>query len=361
MIYGNMDSVYTEGFDEEVDYVGYVEANMDVIPSYALTFSEAALYLAEDAENQFGELFKNIGISELAVFESTGMEVIYEGEKLNNFKEGFIKLWNTIWSNIKGFFENILEKFNKMKTEAKKKLYKKADLNNLKTKDKNGKEKVFGKTHKFDSSLMNAKYSDLAVGYAHRVSERFEKLAGQQNNENLSEEINNKQKQVEEEVCSVVSGISGVKDVKNMKEELKKKLMGEEIEATVAFVKSNYDEMRELVIGNKIEKSIKKDFAAAKKFINDRIKEVKKYKDDRAKVAKSEVKSLITICNCMNSCRGVLYDVMSRRYNEYRNIVVRVNMACGKANGESKDEKKEEKVSESYSSQLDLVESLFEW
>lgn len=360
MIYGNMDSVYTEGFDEEVDYVGYVEANMDVIPSYALTFSEAALYLAEDAENQFGELFKNIGISELAVFESTGMEVIYEGEKLNNFKEGFIKLWNTIWSNIKGFFENILKKFNEMKTEAKKKLYKKADLNNLKTKDKNGKEKVFGKTHKFNEELMKAKYSANASIYAGKIANEFENMTVL-DKENLSEKIDQKQKDVEEEVCSKVSGIDGVKDVKNMKEELKKKMMGEEIEATVAFVKSNYNEMRDLIIGDKINKVIKQDYARAKKFINDRIKEVKKFKDDRAKVAKSEVKSLILICNCMNSCRGVLFDVMSRRYNEYRNIVVRVNMACGKANGESKDEKKEEKVSESYSSQLDLVESLFEW
>ena len=60
-----------------------VKADMSVIPAYSMSFAENALFVAEAVEKDFNTLFQNIGIQELAVFESTGVQVVYENEKLD--------------------------------------------------------------------------------------------------------------------------------------------------------------------------------------------------------------------------------------------------------------------------------------
>ena len=110
-----------------------VEADMSVIPAHTLTFSENALYVAEAIERDFNEMIKNIGINELAVYESTGMQIVYEGEKLKSFKEAIIKFFQEMWKKIKAAFEAVMVKFNELRKKVNKLLPKNtsSDLDKL--------------------------------------------------------------------------------------------------------------------------------------------------------------------------------------------------------------------------------------
>lgn len=348
MIFGNN---YNEGYDSyDEDFLAYTEADMNIIPEYALTFSESALYLAAHTDKCFNETFTSIGIDELAVFESTGSQIVYEGGTLSSLKEKLQNLWENIWRSIKGAFEHVMKKFHDMASEAKKKMYKKADLSKLKA------DKTYGMTHEFNIGDEEAltKYTKNGMDYANKVESTFARMAESETID--SDAVKQEENRLIEAITSTV-GNAQAANVKDMAETIRGRMIGKEVKATAAWVKSNYDMMHGYVLGDKISNTLKKAYKDARKFINDRIKQVRGYKDARAKVCKSEIKVLTQINSCMTSCRGVVFDVIKRRYNEYRNIIVRVNMACGAA----KTEVQHNSAFDSYSSQMDLVESLFEW
>ena len=95
--------------------MGKLPADRSVIPSYCESFSESAVYVAEASTRYINDFFKEVGITELAIFESTGSVVVYEGAKLQAFKEKLAKVWDSIWRAIKGLFEKVAGTFESLK------------------------------------------------------------------------------------------------------------------------------------------------------------------------------------------------------------------------------------------------------
>ena len=338
---------------ENEELLREVQTDMSVIPANTLTFSENALYVAEVVERDFNEMFEAIGVNELAVFESTGMQIVYEGKTLKDFKDTVINFFKQAWAKIKAFFESALVKFQSFSKEVKKMIpeIKESDLAAL------PKDKTFGKTHEFEelnnSILVLGKYGDNAKDYASKVSDQFEKLSKQDGLD--SKQIAEKADELEKDICSKVSGIPNVDNSSEMIKAIGKELLGEEVEADCEFVKKNLTTIRNIVVAGSPVKSIKESYKKSRSFIDDQIKTIKGYTDERAKVASSELRVIKSIMHCMNQANGKGLDVAKRQFNEYRNILVRVAIALGKTNKKATNE------STSYSAQLDLIEAAFDF
>lgn len=337
---------------ENEELLREVQTDMSVIPANTLTFSENALYVAEAVERDFNEMFETIGVNELAVFESTGMQIVYEGKTLKDFKDTVINFFKQAWAKIKAFFESALVKFQSFSKEVKKMIpeIKESDLEAL------PKDKTFGKTHEFEelnkSLMVLGSYGDNAIDYASKVSDQFEKLSKQDGLD--SKQVAEKANELEKDICSKVSGIPNVDNSSEMTKAIGKKLLGEEIEADLEFVKKNLTTIRNIVVAGSPVKSIKESYKKSRKFIDDQIKTIKGYTDERIKVSNSEIKVIRSIMHCLTQANGKGLDVAKRQFNEYRNILVRVAVALGK-------EKKvaNESTTTPYSAQLDLIEAAF--
>lgn len=83
------------------------ETAEDVAPATSDIEETAATIIAQNEAN-YATIMKSIGIAELAVYESTGAEMIYEGANIKGFfakvKEFFVKLWNKVKGLFKKFF-----------------------------------------------------------------------------------------------------------------------------------------------------------------------------------------------------------------------------------------------------------------
>lgn len=83
------------------------ETAVDPAPATSDIEETAATIIAQNEAN-YATIMKSIGIAELAVYESTGAEMIYEGANIKGFfakvKEFFVKLWNKVKGLFKKFF-----------------------------------------------------------------------------------------------------------------------------------------------------------------------------------------------------------------------------------------------------------------
>ena len=57
------------------------------------------------------KLFESAGIEELAVFESTGCEIVYEGARFEELKKTVVSIFVKIWEAAKKMFANITYAF----------------------------------------------------------------------------------------------------------------------------------------------------------------------------------------------------------------------------------------------------------
>lgn len=109
-------------------------AEVEIPDSDDIEATAEAVIAANEAN--YNAIMQSIGISELAVYESTGSEMVYEAANIKGFfgkiKEFFVKLWNKIKGIFKKFFALIASYTMKDKEFVNK--YKK-DLLRVNTKD----------------------------------------------------------------------------------------------------------------------------------------------------------------------------------------------------------------------------------
>lgn len=319
-----------------------IETDRSAIPAGCLSFTEQALYVAEATETEFNKLFESVGIDELAVFESTGTEVVYEGAKLDEFKNKAINLFKGIWAKIKHAYELITDKFKEM-TYGNKKNFSKvsaADLNKLDS------EMTFGKTHHFNFGGSNAR-------------ERADKLVKDIKDIFDLNRTSDEKLEISEFQDKIVSEISGTDktSIKEAKTELSKKLIGDEFEVDLSWVKKNLDSLQ-ITVFNPPTNNIKSSFNDEKKLIDNIIKEIKGFKSEDVNSAKTSIGLLKDVESTLHTCMSAEMDVLKRKYGEYRNVFTKVYLATKKA---SKAKKVTESVEDVVTSQQDLVESCFDW
>ena len=74
-------------------------------------FFEAALNVCYESECNLHNILKNIGIAELAVFESTGQEIVYEAGSISSIIEKLKTAASKLWAKIRGIYDKFMAKF----------------------------------------------------------------------------------------------------------------------------------------------------------------------------------------------------------------------------------------------------------
>lgn len=327
-----------------------VKADMSIIPAYSMSFTENSLYVAEAIEESYNEMFQSIGINELAVFESTGMQIVYEGEQLKTFKEAVIGFFKRIWAAIKGAFESVIAAIKKWVKEAKAKIYKvnKDDLDKV---DK----KEFGKTHEFDT---DNRLSTNAIAYAKDVDTKFSRLKDDATADEIKALGNELDEAVISEICK---NVTDAKTIDDMKTKIKEQFIGKEVTADKAWVVNNLEKLQKVVLDDgKISSGVKDLYISNKKLIDSLITKYKGLKDVKP-YEQARVMVLKHIAQANNTATGVVFDVYKKQYAEYRNILFKVASACHKVKGDkpAASDNATQKTNEAYT--MNMIEEAFAW
>lgn len=334
-----------------------VEADMSVIPAHSLTFCENAIAIAEAVDADYNKLFQSVGIHELAVYESTGEEVVYEAEEKKTLINKVVEFFKSLWAKIKAGFEAILLKFESLKKEVRNRI-----PNITKEMVMNCDKKSFGKTHEFNIDKNN-EYIENAKNFSQVATDEFKKAYGDDGKDTTKEKLKEKKDELEKRICKEVSGFDVAK-VSEMTKKIHEKLLGAEVEATKGYVHNNLSTILGIVKDGNSKDTIKKNYKEFKKLIDNAIKEAKSTEDAKMGIINHLVYILKEIMGAANAANNAVMDVCKRRYNEYRNILLRVSVCVQK---QGKGEKKQEEATgesaapDVTANQVQMIESLFAW
>lgn len=365
-LYGNQ---VTKNVSEEThDYMRECATNTSVIPSWVESFSEQSLFVAEFAESEYTKLMESVGVNELAVFESTGTFIVYEGSTFQTFKDKVLGMLKNIAGAIKGAYDKVLKYFSDKANEFKNKVLTK-QFGGVKDIDftKISKDAKLGKMHEFATDDFVGKIEEYAAN-ANKESSDLEKTAEFNHTINTdsgnlgadskgtSDELVSKLKDINEKLIKNISGIEA-KSVTEMTKEVHKQLLGKEVDVTVDWLEKNKSGLlNELTSAASTKKSISEEYKNEKKNINDVIKKINGLKDGRndAKVLAKYVQAEKDVISVLHGCYSATMDVFKTRYSEYRNVFARAMRAQKKSVKESAGFFAE-------TTQEDLVSEAFNW
>mgnify|MGYP000847703861 CR=1 FL=1 len=97
--------VYTSNASVNFDTDSFIECQYE--PGI-----EAAYHIVAESEANYNAIMQAVGIHELAVFESTGAEMIYEAADVKGFMEKVKQFIMNIWEKIKGLFRKFFAMLN---------------------------------------------------------------------------------------------------------------------------------------------------------------------------------------------------------------------------------------------------------
>lgn len=358
--------------EEAHDYMREFEATKSVIPSWVESFSEQSLFIAEYAESEYTKMMESVGIDELAVYESTGSFVVYEGAKFDGFKTKILKVFENIGKSIKEAYEKVLTFFQKKSDEFKEKVLKKQfggvadfDFGKIKSTDKLGKihngfydfNGAYESKIKAYAANANSVSGSLKNKAAIDKGTQGEAILSSEDKEKLDEIIANID-DVRETLIKQIAGedADGAKTVSDLSKNLRKKLLGEQVDVTVDWLKSHQKNLLdELTKYTSTKRSISNAYKEEKKHINDCIKTIKGLKDkNNAKVLAKYVQAEKDTISVLHGCYAVVMDAFKTRYSEYRAVFARAMRV-------QKKDIKESAGLFSETTQEDLVNEAFDW
>lgn len=289
------------------------KANRSVIPEGCLSFSEEAVYLSEFAESEFTKMIKNIGINELAVFESTGVMPVYEGAELETLQEAVKKFHVGNWASNKSFWEHVLNKFESKKKGAQK-------LASVTAKDIDDLAKdSFGKIHTFSKHDANV-FGNNGIKLIKQAESTFNALAKKGAD---SKEIKAAKNQFEAGICKAISG-KDVANISAMRKALAADFVGNDITVDKATAKKYFGAMKDIVVGGKTVDDIKKCYNEEKKIYNEILKLADKTSNANSSTVSALQSVVKSIAETVHACYAVEVDVYAKRYGEYRNVLVKI-------------------------------------
>lgn len=310
----------------------------NIIPDHCLTFAEQSLYVAEAAQAAFNEMFESIGIDELAVYESTGSVAVYEGARLDAFKEKAIGVFKKIWSAIKEAYDKVSNWFDQKFREMRQKKLNKFNADNV---AKIPADRNLGKTRSYDLSENFASNTQAAANKIFNA-ESWTK-------DNISDKAENFKKTI----FSSISGISGVEDLSQMKEKLKERMLGKEVEISKSYITSHMKDISDIVLSGNGKRDVKKAYNEERSNINGIIKKLKGMKSDGdTAMINVQISLLKNLCTATHTCFMVKMDARRRQYTDYMRIVGIVG---------SYNKKVLAKESYDFSDPDSIVEAAFNW
>lgn len=356
----NFNETYNYGSTH--DYIGIVESDKYAIPDDIHSFFEGSMYLAESVNSNYNIMMKSIAINEAMVLESTGSEIIYEGNALSALKDKVKKLFIAIWAKIKALFEKIYAWFEKKRKEFVKKLGNKVNEKLYKI-DMN---KSFGEVHL--DNLTKAIDVDVESYYTGVLDEL---KAVYKNADDVSKSMqgykDNAKSEIDDKytdnyiIAKLTLGYKfnkGTKDFDNVGEyikALKEFLIGDPVEVKGDYIMRNFSDIKDTVVAGKgYKKTIKTTLKTCKDMVNNEINAITK---DMTEESSFLVSSMISACKKLATDVTMLssmkMDLCKMKYHESSKLFYKAVFA-----------KKDKSLSESTmfeSFQADMINDSFDW
>jgi hypothetical protein len=302
--------------DYILEQLEYSDVKEDfVIPESCNTFYKKSLYLSEYCHRLFDELLEEIGVDELKQFELNGSRVVYEGANLDKIKDKFESVLTRIYRAIDSFWNSVLLVFNK----GEKATYVPIKQETIDALDPN---KIYGKTHTFFKDA-DAKFGANANEFIRNVNKAYKDLISSNAD---SDTISKMSKKFEAMICSKVSGIESISKTKELTKQLKSKLTGEEVQITKATIEKYNDIIYKIGTSKESFQRAQKAYEDQKKVFWNLIDKIEKdFSDEFVSIVSEWTKVIVDTVSILNTCYGIQCDVMTRRRQEYRNILAKLN------------------------------------
>ena len=256
---------------------------INTLPIYA-SQEELGLHVALEAELSFNEILESAGMDELHEFEESGVLTEASEEKnKESIKTKFLNWLKKVWESIKGLYEKVLnfikEQAEKVKKKLKEMAYsKKEDLKKkasmLKSTNKDGSTKTFGKAHKW-TGFDNAIKLEGPIGRAVKSYQNAEQVM----KTHLLNGTEGKETENYTGLNDMAAGALGIKERSSsaIQSAVRKIISGEEIDITKKYINDNFDDLYKYAtdfghIANDVKvnlKKIQKDFDDSKKNFED--------------------------------------------------------------------------------------------
>ena len=326
--------------------MGKLPADRSVIPNSCESFAESAFYVAEAATRHMNKFFEEVGITELAIFESTGSVVVYEGEKMKGFVEGLGKVWDNIWKAIKGAFEKLINFIHEKQKEAALKVVDKVSESDVEKIDDKKFEKTLGKF-----TYIQYKYNEVKK----EIESNFTgSTTSMPNLFDLSDEEARKQSaDYVKEVNGKIYGGSDVTTLEALNEAVKKACTSEGKALTKEYLKSNLNSMKDTT--KDLLNSAKSNYSKMKRTIDDNKRKLRALKDKDMDVVRAEQRCQVARTMAYNSAIFATYDVAKLALKQNMSVLKMVG-ALAKSKPAT-EEKKDEVNQES----ANFIEEAFQW
>jgi predicted regulator of Ras-like GTPase activity (Roadblock/LC7/MglB family) len=328
------------------------------------TMLESAIFVGSLMEEAYTDLMKEIGISELAVYESTGAEVLYEAEDGTeteagkNLKDKAGDFFKKIWNGIKAMFEKAIAWFQeKMKVARANKMDKVKKAWEAK-KDTIPDDKTFGKARFLHIKDSSRKFSNTASALATAAETAAQKLSKGEETDVVAAFKNAR-----------VDVLGDVESPKDFKAKLFKfyEVPEKGVPVTKAWVNDNISFLTDIVVNGVDTKAIKEMYKLLKARVNKLASDAKKAKGDNFK---ANAKAAVKVLSFISSADSALIDIMRSRYVEANTVATSVAVAC-KLGKKKKDAKGDdlawfedawiEDKAATESAIISNIESAFEW
>ncbi|MBR6289294.1 MAG: hypothetical protein IKR19_08165 [Acholeplasmatales bacterium] len=293
-----------------------VPANNDVIPESCLSFYEQAMYIVDFAMNESAEFKKSIGEKELATYRESGELVSYVGEDAEVLEEAFKDKATKMFGAMKASFSKLNTYFvSATKNGAKL-------VNSIIPEMIEACPDTLGKTHTF-FDFSKIKFAQNAIKVGKKIDVAFK------NKKNISKDEALKiDQEISKDVFKQIIGIDA-ESIKDMKVKLKAELTGSEIEVNKAWVKKNFNKMKELVGGSKIPGEVKIFYNEQKKLIDGIFDTCYSHDGEKeynnAFMGWEDALSNVALISFI--AYNISFDVYKRMYREYFNILYKVSKA----------------------------------
>lgn len=297
-----------------------VPMNNDVIPESCLSFYEQAMYVVDFALQEDANFRDRFGCAELAMYKDHGILVEYVGEDAaileGAVKDKAVKMFGamkSLFSRVDQYFVAATKNGEKIVAGITPEA-----LNNC--------PENLGKTHAF-FDFSKIKFADNALKFSKKVNNIFK------NKKNISrEEALEIDKELSKTIFKDIVSIEA-SSIKEMKNKLKAELMGSEVDVNKAWVKKNFNRMKDLVAGEKIPSEVKGSINEQKKLMDDMFTMCYSH-DGEAEYTNTFLgweDALAGAVQISFAAYAVVFDVYKRMYREYMNILFKVSKAGKKA------------------------------
>lgn len=327
----------------------YLE-DVEVEEIFEDSFDEAALRHTYEIDSNLNAIMKTIGISELAVLESTGEEIVYEAGRAGGIIEKLKAAIKKIWEKIKSLFTKFFAKMQSFGKDDK------AFINKYR------KEIMAGSTK--DLEIKGYNFTPDKIGGAKsildamkKVSIKMDGLSGitvdvafNYSSDRLStiedKDVKSEDTDIIEDLRAAAIGASSGLDAGEFAKELRSKLRGDE-DSPITLDDSDINKgeiVQFLMNASSGSKDIKDDFKDTKKTCENQIRELEKCSKELSKIPKptdeNEVNSnskklqVISKCNTVvTNCLTILEQVEAAKMTAFNDRRKQYKATCVKLIG----------------------------